>query len=45
MKLYADQLARHLQSGKLMPGYWLAGDEPLQMRDCADIVRQTRSYS
>ncbi|MDH7944472.1 DNA polymerase III subunit delta [Pseudohongiella sp. SYSU M77423] len=41
MKLYADQLARHFQSGKLMPGYWLAGDEPLQMRDCADIVRQT----
>ncbi len=39
MKVYADQFAKHLQ-GPLQIAYWLSGDEPLQMRDCADQLRR-----
>jgi len=39
VKVYADQFAKHLQ-GPLQNAYWLSGDEPLQMRDCADQLRR-----
>lgn len=37
MKIRADQLAAHLEKANAI---WLTGDEPLQMRDCADMVRR-----
>jgi DNA polymerase III subunit delta len=38
MRLRNDQLANHLQ-GNLAPLYLMTGDEPLQMREAADEVR------
>jgi DNA polymerase III subunit delta len=38
MKIYPEQLGTHLQRS-LQAAYWLAGDEPLQMRDSLDLVR------
>lgn len=39
MKIYLDQLAAQLS--KAMPAMiWLTGDEPLQMREASDLVRQ-----
>lgn len=39
MKLRNDQLSRHLKSA-LAPVYLLSGDEPLQMMEAADEIRQ-----
>lgn len=39
MKLTPQQLNTHLQK-HLLPVYWLAGDEPLQMMEAADAIRQ-----
>lgn len=39
MKLRAEQLAGHLQNG-LRPIYLLSGDEPLQMMEAGDAIRQ-----
>ncbi|MGV6816236.1 MAG: DNA polymerase III subunit delta [Thiotrichales bacterium] len=40
MKLSSYQLESHLRKS-LFPVYLLAGDEPLQMQECADLIRQT----
>lgn len=43
MKVYAEQFNRHLQ-GDLNNAYWISGDEPLQIRDLSDALRnQARS--
>lgn len=39
MKLKAEQLASQLQKG-LAPLYFICGDEPLLLQECADQVRQ-----
>ena len=39
MKVYANQL-RSALGRKLPLACWLSGDEPLQMRDCTDLVRE-----
>lgn len=39
MKLYPDKLSSHLTSGKLLPVYLVAGDEPLQVGESADAIR------
>lgn len=39
MKIRADQLAARLTKAS-DAAIWLTGDEPLQMRDCADLVRK-----
>ena len=39
MKIYLDQLDRQL-AGKLAPVFLLSGDEPLQMLEAADAIRQ-----
>ncbi len=39
MKLYPEQLDEHLKR-KLLPIYFLSGDEPLQLTEAADAVRQ-----
>ena len=38
MKLRAEQLARHLDAGRLAPIYVIAGDEPLQAGECLDLL-------
>lgn len=38
MKLYPDKLDNHL-SQQFQPVYFISGDEPLQMMECADKVR------
>jgi DNA polymerase-3 subunit delta len=38
LKIYADQFVRHLQ-GPLQNAYWISGDEPLQLRECTDALR------
>jgi DNA polymerase III subunit delta len=38
MKVYPDQLQSSL-SKALPAACWLSGDEPLQMRDCSDLIR------
>lgn len=38
MKIYPEQLEAQLKKS-LQPAYWLAGDEPLQMRESLDLVR------
>lgn len=38
MKVYPDQLRSYLNKN-LPVACWLSGDEPLQMRDCCDLVR------
>jgi DNA polymerase-3 subunit delta len=38
MKLHPDQLASHL-GGRLAPIYLLSGDEPLQLMEAADAIR------
>lgn len=40
MRLKPNQLAQHLQRQGLAPLYLLTGDEPLQMMECADSLRQ-----
>ncbi len=40
MRLKPNQLNQHLQRQGLAPIYFLTGDEPLQMMECADILRQ-----
>ncbi len=40
MRLRLEQLAEHLQGNKLSPVYYLSGDEPLQMLEAADLIRQ-----
>ncbi len=40
MKLYPEQLAKHLK-GTLAPAYVLSGEEPLQLMEAADAIRQT----
>lgn len=40
MKVYPDQLQSALKKS-LPAACWLSGDEPLQMRDCSDLVRST----
>lgn len=40
MKLTSHQLDAHLKK-TLCPVYLLAGDEPLQMQECADAIRRT----
>ena len=40
MRLRLDQLAEHLQRNKLASVYYLSGDEPLQMLEAADLIRQ-----
>ena len=39
MKMRVDQLKRHLQDG-LQPIYFISGDEPLQVMEATDAVRQ-----
>lgn len=39
MKVKSTQLAQHLQRG-LSPAYLLTGDEPLQVMECSDKLRQ-----
>jgi DNA polymerase-3 subunit delta len=39
VKLYPDQLDTHLK-GRLAPVYILSGDEPLQLMEAADAIRQ-----
>ncbi|BBL76613.1 DNA polymerase III subunit delta [Methylomagnum ishizawai] len=39
MKLYPEQLEEHLKR-KLLPIYLLSGDEPLQLTEAADALRQ-----
>ena len=39
MKLRPDQLGVHLQR-QLLPVYIIAGDEPLQVSECCDLIRQ-----
>lgn len=39
MKIRADQLAARLTKAS-DAAIWLTGDEPLQMRDCSDLVRR-----
>ncbi len=39
MKLYSDKLAEHLKT-RLAPVYLLSGDEPLQMTEALDAIRQ-----
>ncbi len=39
MKLRFEQLQQHLQQG-LKPIYFLSGDEPLQLMEAADMIRQ-----
>lgn len=38
MKVYPDQLQSQLNKS-LPAACWLSGDEPLQMRDCSDLIR------
>lgn len=38
MKIKPEQLARTLK-GTLLPMYWLTGDEPLLIQECADQIR------
>ncbi len=40
MKVYANQLERHLKSHGLPPVILVSGDEPLQMAECCDAIRQ-----
>jgi len=40
MKLKATQLNQHLQQQRLSSVFFLTGDEPLQMMECADAIRQ-----
>ncbi len=40
MKVYANQLERHLKSHALPPVILVSGDEPLQMAECCDAIRQ-----
>ena len=40
MRLNPDQLASHLQRNGLAPVYVLSGDEPLQLQECGDVIRQ-----
>jgi DNA polymerase III subunit delta len=47
MKIYADQLEAQLHKS-LQAAYWFAGDEPLQMREASDVLRQfsrTQGYT
>ncbi len=47
MKIYPEQLGQHLRSG-LARAYVLSGDEPLQLLEAADAIRQagkTRGYT
>lgn len=39
MKLHPEQLAKHLK-GTLAPAYALSGEEPLQLMEAADAIRQ-----
>lgn len=39
MKLYSEKLAEHLKN-RLTPVYILSGDEPLQMTEALDVIRQ-----
>ncbi len=40
MRLRADQLLSNLKRSGLAPIYLISGDEPLQMMECADEIRQ-----
>lgn len=40
MALRPEQLRTHLDKGSLAPVYLLAGDEPLQLQEAADALRQ-----
>lgn len=40
MKLYANDLAVHLDKNKLAPVYIVSGDEPLQMGEVCDLIRR-----
>ncbi|MCV6638640.1 DNA polymerase III subunit delta [Candidatus Albibeggiatoa sp. nov. NOAA] len=40
MKLKSNQLQQHLQQHGLSPVFFLTGDEPLQMMECGDAIRQ-----
>lgn len=40
MRLRADQLAVNLKKSGLVPIYLISGDEPLQVMECADAIRQ-----
>jgi DNA polymerase-3 subunit delta len=39
MQLRAEQLGKHLGQS-LLPAYLVAGDEPFQLGECADLIRQ-----
>lgn len=39
MMLRGDQLEQHLQQNRLLPLYWLAGDEPLLLQEALDRLR------
>lgn len=40
MRLRAEQLAANLKKSGLAPIYLISGDEPLQVMECADAIRQ-----
>lgn len=40
MKLYPEQLGAHLKN-RLLPVYLLSGDEPLQLMEAADLIRES----
>lgn len=40
MRLRAEQLVTHLNKSALAPIYLISGDEPLQVMECADVIRQ-----
>lgn len=41
MRLRPEQLTTHLQGAKLAPLYLISGDEPLQMMEAKDAIRNT----
>ena len=39
MRIYPEKLASQLQQ-QLLPVYLVSGDEPLQVQECCDLIRQ-----
>lgn len=39
MQIYPNTLEQHL-SGNLLPVYLVSGNEPLQLQECCDAIRQ-----
>jgi len=43
MRVKAEQLRNHLKAG-IQPVYFIFGDEPLQIRECTDMLRKAARY-